>query len=153
MAGKKKPAPREISNRSATFHFAIDARYEAGMVLKGSEVKSVREGGVSFNDSFCVIQEGEVFVKSLHINEYKHSNHINHHPTQDRKLLLNKKEIKKLSAKVKEKGFTIIPLRIFFAESGFIKIEIALARGKKLFDKRDTIKKRDTDRELSRELR
>jgi SsrA-binding protein len=150
MAAKKKLAPKEISNRSASFHFALDARYDAGMVLCGSEVKSIREGGVSFNDSFCVIHDGELFVKSLHINEYKHSNHLNHHPTQDRKLLLNKKEIKKLIAKVKEKGFTIIPLRIYFATSGFIKMEIALARGKKLFDKRDSIKKRDTDRELSR---
>jgi SsrA-binding protein len=151
MAGKKH-IPKEFSNRSATFHFAIDAKYEAGMVLCGSEVKSIREGGLSFNDSFCIIQNGEVFVKSLHINEYKHSNHINHYPTQDRKLLLRKKEIKKLEAKVKEKGFTIIPLRIFFAESGFVKIEIALARGKKVFDKRDSIKKRDTDRELSRSI-
>lgn len=148
----KKHAPKEISNRSATFHFAIDAKYEAGMVLCGSEVKSIRSGGVSFNDSFCVIHEGEVFVRSLHINEYKHGNSFNHNPTQERKLLLNRKEIKKLEAKVKEKGFTIIPLRIFFAESGFIKMEIALARGKKLFDKRDSIKKRDTDRDLSRDL-
>jgi SsrA-binding protein len=99
-----------------------------------------------------VIHEGEVFVRSLHINEYKHGNSFNHNPTQERKLLLNRKEIKKLEAKVKEKGFTIIPLRIFFAESGFIKMEIALARGKKLFDKRDSIKKRDTDRDLSRDL-
>lgn len=148
----KKHAPKEISNRSAKFHFAIDAKYEAGMVLCGSEVKSIRAGGVSFNDSFCVIHEGEVFVRSLHINEYKHGNSFNHNPTQERKLLLNRKEIKKLEAKVKEKGFTIIPLRIFFAESGFIKMEIALARGKKLFDKRDSIKKRDTDRDLSRDL-
>jgi SsrA-binding protein len=152
MAAKKKQAPKEISNRSATFHFAIDARYEAGMMLLGSEVKSIREGAVSFNDSFCILQDNEVFLKSLYIQPYKHSHMLNHDATRERKLLLHKKEIKKLSAKVKEKGFTIIPLRIFFAESGFIKVEIALARGKKLFDKRDSIKKRDNDRDIARNM-
>jgi SsrA-binding protein len=150
MAGKKKSAPKEISNKSATFHFAIDAKYEAGMQLVGSEVKSIRGGAVSFNDSFCILQDGELFLKSLHIQPYKHSAMLNHDATRDRKLLLHKKELKKLEAKVKEKGFTIIPLRIFFAESGYVKIEIALARGKKIYDKRDSIKKRDTEREVQR---
>ncbi len=150
MAVKKKFIPKEFSNKSASFHFAIDAKYEAGMVLCGSEVKSVRNGTLSFNDSFCIIQDGEIFVRSLHISEYKHGNSFNHNPTQDRKLLLHKKEIRKLAAKVKEKGFTIIPLRIFFAESGYVKLEIALARGKKVYDKRDSIKQRDNDRELKK---
>ena len=148
----KKHALKEISNRSATFHFAIDAKYEAGMVLCGSEVKSIRAGGVSFNDSFCVIHEGEVFVRSLHINEYKHGNSFNHNPTQERKLLLNRKEIKKLEAKVKEKGFTIVPLRIFFNEKHFAKLEIGVGRGKKEFDKRETIKNRDIDKDIKRYL-
>jgi SsrA-binding protein len=150
--GKKQPAPKEISNRSATYHFAIDARYEAGMVLHGTEVKSIREGRVSFNDSFVVIHESEVYVKSLHINEYSHGIGNNHNPTQDRKLLLNKKEIRKLEAKVKEKGFTIIPLRIYFNENNKVKIEIALARGKKIYDKRDSIKDRDQKKAIARGL-
>lgn len=140
---KKKNAPKEISNRSATFHFAIESKYEAGMVLNGTEVKSIRDGKVSFNDSFVLLQDGEVFVRSLHIHEYSHGSGNNHHATRDRKLLLHKKEIAKLISKVKEKGFTIIPLRIYFSESNRVKIEIALARGKKLYDKRESIKERD----------
>jgi SsrA-binding protein len=152
MSGKKKKStPKEISNRSASFHFAIEGKYEAGMVLEGTEVKSIRDGKVSFNDSFVLLQDGEVFLRSLHIHEYSHGSGHNHHPTRDRKLLLHKKEIAKLISKVKEKGFTIIPLRIYFSETNRVKIEIALARGKKLYDKRDSIKDRDQKRNLERE--
>jgi SsrA-binding protein len=147
---KKKLAPKEIVNRSASFHYALDAKYEAGIVLQGTEVKSIKAGKVSFNDSFCIIHDGEVFVKSLHISEYSHGSGNNHFSTRDRKLLLNKKEINKIHSKMKEKGFTIVPLKFFFSESGFVKLEIALARGKKIYDKRDAIKKRDTDKELKR---
>jgi SsrA-binding protein len=147
---KKKIKPKEIVNRSASFHYALDAKYEAGIVLQGTEVKSIKAGKVSFNDSFCVIHDGEVFLKSLHISEYSHGNLNNHNSTRDRKLLLNKKEINKLHAKMKEKGFTIVPLKFFYSESGFIKLEIALARGKKMYDKRDSIKERDTNKELRR---
>jgi SsrA-binding protein len=152
LSAKKKNTPKEISNRSATFHFAIESKYEAGMVLQGTEVKSVREGKVSFNDSFVIIHEGEVLIKSLHIQTYSHGVGNNHDATRDRKLLLHKKEIQKIGAKVKEKGFTIIPLRIYFSESNKIKIEIALARGKKLYDKRDSIKERDVKRDLDRRI-
>ena len=147
---KKKNIVKEISNKSATYHFAIEQKYTAGMVLYGTEVKSIREGKVSFNDSFCVVHDNEIFIKSLHITEYSHGSGNNHFPVRDRKLLLSKKEIKKIVAKTKEKGFTIIPLKIYMAETGFMKIDIALARGKKLFDKRDSIKARDNDREMQR---
>ncbi|MEZ5046405.1 MAG: SsrA-binding protein SmpB [Chitinophagaceae bacterium] len=143
---------KEISNRSATFHFAIEQKFVAGMVLLGTEIKSIRQGRVSFNDSFCFLSHGELWIKSLHIAAYSHGTSNNHEALRDRKLLLTKRELKKILAKTKEKGFTIIPLRIFLSESGFAKIEIALARGKKLHDKRDTIKNRDVKREIDREL-
>lgn len=144
---------KEISNRSASYHYAIEQRYEAGMVLLGTEVKSLRDGKASFNDSFCLFMGDELFVRSLHIAEYKLGTSNNHDPLRDRKLLLTKKEIKKILSKTKEKGYTIIPLRIFFNEAGFAKLEIALARGKKSYDKRDSIKAKDTERELKRSLK
>jgi SsrA-binding protein len=140
----------EIKNRSAYFEYQIDDKYDAGMVLTGTEVKSLRSGKVSFNDSYCLFQDGELFIKSLHISEYELGTYANHNPVRDRKLLLNKKELKKMMGKIKEKGFTIIPLRIFFSESGKAKVQIGLARGKKLHDKRESIKQREADRELRR---
>ncbi len=144
---------KEISNRSATFHYAIEQKFEAGMVLQGTEIKSLRQGKASFNDSFCLFLNNELYIRSLHIAEYSHGTANNHEAVQDRKLLLQKKEIKKLLTKTKEKGFTIVPLRIFLSESGYAKIEIALARGKKIYDKRDSIKAKDNDRELKRSLK
>ena len=110
------------------------------MVLAGTEVKSIREGKVSFADSFCIFQKGELWVKNLHIAEYRFGTTNNHIAVHDRKLLLTTKELRKLESKIKEKGFTIIPLRIFFTEKGLAKMEIGLGRGKKLYDKRETIK-------------
>ena len=143
----------EIKNRSAYHEYFIDAKYEAGMVLLGTEVKSLREGRASFNDSYCLVHKGEIWLKSLHIAEYSHGNANNHDPLRDRKLLLEKKEIKKIEGKLKEKGYTIVPLRIFFSDKGLAKIEIGLAKGKKLHDKRDTIKKKDVEREMKRFLK
>lgn len=143
----------DIKNRSAYHHYFIDAKYEAGMVLLGTEVKSLRQGKASFNDSYCIIHKGEIWVKSLHIAEYSHGTVNNHDPLRDRKLLLNKREINKIIAKLKEKGYTLIPLRIFFNEKNLAKIEIGLAKGKKLYDKRETLKKRDTEREIKRLLK
>jgi SsrA-binding protein len=140
----------EIKNRSAYFEYQIDDKYDAGMVLTGTEVKSLRSGKVSFNDSYCIFQDGELFIKSLHISEYELGTYANHAPVRDRKLLLHKKEIRKMMGKIKEKGFTIIPLRIYFSESGKAKVQIGLARGKKLHDKRESIKQRESDRELRR---
>lgn len=143
---------QEIRNRQAYFEYFIDTKYEAGMVLLGTEVKSLRDGKASFNDSYCQIHKGEVWLKSFHISEYSHGTVNNHDPLRDRKLLLEKREIRKIEAKLKEKGFTLIPLRIFFTEKNLAKIEIGLARGKKMHDKRETIKKRDVEREIKRYL-
>lgn len=143
----------EIKNRSAFHEYFIDNTYVAGMVLKGTEVKSLRDGKASFNDSYCLIHKGEIWLKSLHIAEYSHGTVNNHDPLRDRKLLLQKREINKIEGKLKEKGYTIIPLRIFFNDKNLLKIEIGLARGKKLYDKRDTIKKRDVEREMKRYLK
>jgi SsrA-binding protein len=140
----------EIKNRSAYFEYFIDNKYDAGMVLLGTEVKSLRAGRASFNDSYCLIHKGEIWLKSFHIAEYSHGTVNNHDPLRDRKLLLQKREIKKIEAKLKEKGYTLIPLRIFFNEKNLFKIEIGLAKGKKLHDKRESIRKRETDREIKR---
>ena len=139
-----------IKNKPATFEFAIEDKLVAGMVLTGSEIKSILDSRVSFNDSYCLFNDGELFVKNLYISEYKHAGYAQHNPTRERKLLLNKKELKKWFAKIKEKGLTIVPLAIFVNEKGFAKIEIGLGRGKKLHDKRETIKNRDLDRDLKR---
>jgi SsrA-binding protein len=143
----------ESKNRSAYFEYYIDDKFIAGIMLTGTEVKSLRAGKASFNDSYCLIHDNELWLKSLHIAEYSHGTVNNHDPVRDRKLLLNKKEIKKLQAKMKEKGYTIVPLRIFFNEKNLAKVEIGLAKGKKLFDKRETIKQRDTEREMKRYIK
>jgi SsrA-binding protein len=140
----------EFLNRQALHQYFIDDRYVAGLLLLGTEVKSVRAGRVSFNDSFCLEESGEIWVKSLHIPPYSHGTVNNHDPLRDRKLLLQKREINRLKAKIKEKGYTLVPLRLFFNERNLLKLEIGLARGKKLYDKRETIKKREQDRELRR---
>lgn len=143
----------DIRNRQAYFEYFIDDKYDAGMVLAGTEVKSLREGKASFNDSYCFFNKGELWIKSLHIAEYSHGTVNNHDPVRERKLLLNKKELKKIESKIKEKGVTVIPLRIFFSEKGLVKMEIGLGKGKKLYDKRDTIKQRDNDREMKKYLK
>jgi len=140
----------EIKNRAAFHEYFIDNKYVAGIVLAGTEVKSLRAGKASFNDSYCIIHKGEVWIKSLHIAEYSHGTVNNHEPVRDRKLLLEKREIRKIEAKLKEKGYTLIPLLIFFNEKNLVKVEIGLAKGKKLHDKRETIKKRDVEREMKR---
>lgn len=139
-----------INNKAAYHEFFIEQTYTAGIVLTGTEVKSLRAGKASFNDAYCLFEKGELFIKSLHISEYKLGTIYNHMPTQERKLLLNKKELKKLESKIREKGYTIVPLKIFFNENGFAKLEIGLGKGKKLHDKRETIKQRDTEREIRR---
>lgn len=143
----------EIKNRSAYHEYFIDAKYEAGMVLLGTEVKSMRNGEVSFNDSFCIIHKGELWLKSLHIAEYLQGNINNHEPLRDRKLLLQRRELRKIETKLKEKGYTLIPLRIYFNEKGLAKIEIGLAKGKKLHDKRESIRQKDVEREMKRYLK
>ena len=143
----------EIRNRNAYHEYFIEDKYSAGIVLTGTEVKSLREGKVSFNDSYCFLHKGELWVKSLHIAEYSHGTSSNHDPLQDRKLLLQKRELKKLEGKIREKGFTVVPLRIYFNEKGLAKMELGLGKGKKLYDKRETIKQRDTEREMKRHIK
>lgn len=140
----------ELSNRKAYYEYQVEGKYIAGMVLSGTEIKSIRAGKVSFNDSYCIFDKGELYVKSLHIAEYSFGTIHNHQPTQERKLLMQKKELRKLENKIKEKGYTIIPLKIFISEKGFAKMEIGLGKGKKIFDKRETIKARETDRDVKR---
>lgn len=143
----------ELRNRQAYHEYFIDAKYEAGMVLLGTEVKSLRSGRASFNDSYCLVHKGEIWVKSLHIAQYSHGTVNNHDPLRDRKLLLEKREIKKIEAKLKEKGYTLIPLRIFFNDKNLAKMEIGLAKGKKFHDKRESIKQKDVEREMKRYLK
>jgi SsrA-binding protein len=143
----------EIRNRSAYFEYYVDDKFTAGLALLGTEVKSLRQGKASFNDSYCLFQNGELWIRSLHISEYTHGTVNNHDPVRERKLLLSKRELKKLESRIKEKGYTIIPLRIFFNEKNFAKLEIGLAKGKKLHDKRETIKQRDTEREIKRYIK
>jgi SsrA-binding protein len=140
----------DLRNRQAYYDYFIDEKYEAGMVLSGTEVKSLRQGKASFNDSYCIVHKGELWLKSLHIAEYSHGTANNHEPVRDRKLLLTKREIQKIESKIKEKGVTVIPLRIFFSEKGLAKMEIGLGRGKKMYDKRETIRQRDSQRELKK---
>ncbi len=143
----------EIRNRQAYYDYFIEDKYDAGIVLTGTEVKSLRAGRASFNDSYCYFHRGEMWIKSLHIAEYSHGTSNNHDPLRERKLLLNKKELRKIESKIKEKGITVVPLRIFFSEKGLAKIEVGLGKGKKSYDKRETIKQRDTQREMKKFIR
>lgn len=139
-------------NRKARHEFTILQTYEAGIVLVGTEVKSLREGKVNLVDSYALLKEGEIWLLSLHISEYKQGNINNHIPTRDRKLLLNKSEIRKLIGKTKEKGLTLVPLRLYF-KNGRVKVELALAKGKKVYDKRRDIAKKDFQREQERKVK
>ena len=146
-------AAKEMNNRQAYFNYQIEDKYVAGIVLLGTEVKSIREGKLSFNDAFCMFDRGELWVRGLYIAEYSHGTVNNHIAVHDRKLLLTKRELKKLESKIKEKGFTIVPLKVFMNEKYYVKVEIGLGRGKKTHDKRESIRARDTDREIRRYLK
>jgi len=138
------------TNKKAWHNFQIETEYEAGIVLAGSEVKSIREGRVSFQDSYADIKNGEVFLRQLHISPYTYAYNTNHETHRTRKLLLHAYEIRKLLIKIREKGYTLVPLKIYF-KNDKIKVLIGLGRGKKLFDKRETIKKKDVQRDLDRD--
>lgn len=141
----------KIKNRKAKFEYEILDKYSAGIVLAGTEIKAIREGQASIAESFCEFNErGELFVINMTVQEYSHATHFNHNPKSERKLLLNKNELKKLEKSVKASGLTIIPLLLFTNDRGIAKLNIALCRGKREFDKRDTIKDRDNKRDLSR---
>lgn len=140
-----------IHNKKAFFDYIIEERLIAGIQLMGTEVKSIKESKASIAEAYCHISDGEIFIKGMHISEYKEIKHTNHQPIRDRKLLLNKREINKLSKAIKEKGLTLIPLSILLTESGFIKIEIGVCKGKKSYDKRESLKEKDLKREEQRE--
>ncbi len=142
-----------MNNRQAYYNYYIEDKYVAGIALLGTEVKSIRDGKVSFNDAFCMFEKNELWVRGLYVAEYSHGTVNNHIAVHDRKLLLNRRELNKLQNKLKDKGLTIVPLKVFLNEKNFVKVEIGLAKGKKNFDKRDTIKQRDTDREIKRYLK
>ena len=137
-------------NRKASFEYEFLDTYNAGMQLTGSEIKSIRDKQVSMSDSYCLFIGNELFLRSLHISTYNNASYNNHEPKRDRKLLLQKRELEKLKDKLRDKGLTIIPVKLFINEKGFAKIMIALAKGKKLYDKRDSIKSQDTKRQLDR---
>ena len=139
-------------NRKARFDYEILEKYEAGLVLTGSEIKSIREGAVNLKDSYIAFRQGEAFLQNSHISEYKASSYNNHEPERLRKLLLHKSEISKIMGKVQEKSLSCIPLKLYF-KKGRVKVEIGLGRGKKSHDKRQSIKKKESDRELARALK
>ena len=140
-----------IKNKRARFEFELLDQFKAGIVLSGTEIKSIRLGKASIAESFCEFNDkGELFVINMQIDEYSHGSHYNHKPKAERKLLLNKRELRKLEKEVKTSGLTIVPLNVFLDERGRAKMNIALAKGKKLYDKRETMKDRDNKRELDR---
>ncbi len=139
-----------IKNKKAYFDYELIEKYTAGIQLQGTEIKSIRDGKASLVDCFCFFSKNELWVKGMRIAEYSHGTYNNHDPYRNRKLLLQRKELKKLEKKVKEKGFTLIALRLFINNEGLAKLEIALGRGKKEYDKRESIKKKDTQRDLER---
>lgn len=144
------PEENIVNNKKAVFEYTIESKFEAGLVLTGTEIKAVRDSKANLADAYCIFMNDEMWVKGMHISEYKEGSYNNHITKRDRKLLLNRNELRKLQVKIKEKGYTIIPTRLYLSERGFAKLEIALARGKKLYDKREDLKKKDAVLEMSR---
>lgn len=140
-----------IKNRKASFEYEFIQKYTAGIILVGTEIKSIRANKASISDAYCVIIDSEVIIKNLHISEYKYASFINHEPKRERKLLLNKQEINKIKSRVQEKGFALVPIRLFINDKGIAKLEIAVAKGKKIYDKRESIKEKDIKRNIERE--
>ncbi len=141
----------KIKNKKASFEYHLQEKFVAGMVLTGTEIKSIRNGKASIKEAYCSFEAGELFVRNMHIAEYNYGTYNNHDPKRERKLLLTRRELKKLETKVTEKGFTIIPTLLFINDKGLAKLEIALAKGKKVYDKRQDIKKKDIKREIERD--
>ena len=141
----------DVSNKKASFEYFFLEKYSAGMVLTGTEIKAIRMGKFNLSDAYCYFNGTELYVKNLNISKYENGTHYNHDPLRERKLLLQKKELKKLINKLTDKGLTIIPTRLFINDGGLAKLDIALAKGKKLYDKRDSIKEKDVARDRMRE--
>ena len=147
---KPKKSPKEIVNRKARFEYQLLDGYEAGIVLKGTEVKSIKLGNANISDAYCLFEKGNLTIKNMYIAEYEYGTIHNHEPRRDRRLLLKKTELKKIERRITEKGMTLVPYRLYFSERGFIKLEVFLAMGKKSYDKRDSIKERQNKRDLDR---
>lgn len=145
-----KPSPVNIKNKRATFDYELVDTYTAGIVLTGTEIKSIRQGKAGLADTYCYFMRGELWVKGMHVAEYFYGSYNNHDSRRDRKLLLNRKELAKLERATKESGFTIVPVRLFINEKGLAKLVIALAKGKKQYDKRQALKEKDYRREMDR---
>ena len=141
------------TNKTAYHNYEILESFEAGIALLGSEVKSIREGRISLKESYAEVQGGDVFLVKCHISPYEAANIFNHEPLRERRLLLHQREIRRLTGKIKERGLTLVPTKVLFNDKGKVKIEIALVRGKREYEKRDVIKKRDTDREIRAEIK
>lgn len=150
---KGKAPPPAISNRKARYDYEILETFETGIVLRGPEVKSIRAGKANLQDSFARVENGEVFLHQMHVSPYAYTHHEDLSPTRTRKLLMHRQEIRKLQGRVQEKGFTLVPLEIFFNKKGLAKVSLALARGKKGPDRREDIKRRDLERDARREFR
>lgn len=142
----------EIKNKRATFEYFLVDEYTAGIVLTGTEIKSIRDGKANLSDAYCAFVGNELFVKQMHISEYRFGSYYNHQAKRDRKLLLNRRELRKLQNRIKERGYTIVPVMLFVNPQGRAKLLISLAKGKKFFDKRESIKEKDSKRSLEREL-
>jgi len=139
-----------IVNRKANFEYHVESKFTAGLVLNGTEVKSIRSGNANISDAFCILENNEILIRNMHISEFKQGSYNNHDPMRFRKLLLNKSEIKKIISKLKDKGTAIFPLKLYANDRGFLKLDIGVGKGKKAFDKRDDIKQKDIQRELSK---
>lgn len=150
MAKQRFAKDVNIRNRQASYEYELLDKYVAGIVLTGTEIKSIREGKINLQDGYGYFNNGELFVKGVNISPYAQGTHYNHEATRERKLLLKRSELKKLGGRMEEKGLTLIPVRLFINDRGFAKMEIALGRGKKMHDKRDSIRERDAKRELSK---
>ena len=149
MAQKKQQTTINIKNRKAEFEYFLSTKFTAGMVLTGTEIKAIRTGKANLTDSYCLFIGEEFWVRGLHISEYKAGSYNNHDPKRDRKLLLTKRELRKIQSKLNEKGTTVIPTLLFISENGYAKLEIAIARGKKMYDKRETLKEKEIRRSLA----
>ena len=150
MAKEKKRPKVEITNRKASHEYFFVQEFDAGIMLTGTEVKSIRNGNANLSDAYCIIEKGELWIRNLYIAEYEFGASSNHFPRRQRKLLLRKPELRKLDRGMREKGSTIVAYKIFLSERGFVKITVCLARGKKTYDKRETIKDRESKREIDR---
>ncbi len=139
-----------IVNRKAGFEYHLDLKFTAGIILSGTEVKSIRSGNANISDAFCIFENGELVIRNMHISEFKQGSYNNHAPLRTRKLLLTKQELRKIQSRAKEKGVAIYPIRLYVSDRGFIKLDIGVGKGKKAFDKREDIKQKDIQRELAK---